>query len=405
MFGMKRFIHIVCILAARVIAAPVSIVHAQGTSMLYLKGPRSAKTGQIFQIELRLNAGAGDIDTVRANGTFPTDHVEWAGYSLGSAFPNSSPTSGADAGNGTFSIGAFRISDGVDGDVLVANLLFRAMRSGDISISLLSNSRALSSGVDRFSSVNGLHISISGQPVDEFPMGTDSQSGITFTSTSHPDEDAWSSNRAIELSWSGISDQVSKVYFTFDQNPQTTPDAEMLDTVFRTTVEEDGIYFGHIRVVFINGREVVLHHRFNIDATSPVKPQPSLDQDFISSDVPNTVRFGTTDSMSGIRHYVVTVDGAIHETEDGFFELPRLGSGAHTIIVTAVDRAGNSSSNSIGLTIIGVPSVVADFLNLKGESPSIQIPTALGVALILLFIVLVTILILRLRKYHSKEGR
>lgn len=69
-----------------------------------------------------------------------------------------------------------------------------------------------------------------------------------------------------------------------------------------------------------------------------------------------TLSFSTTDATSGIDHYLCSVDGGEPAIARSPYQLPKvLSDGTHTVTVTAYDKAGNSTIESISLQIDTTP--------------------------------------------------
>lgn len=68
-----------------------------------------------------------------------------------------------------------------------------------------------------------------------------------------------------------------------------------------------------------------------------------------------TITFGTTDATSGVDHYEYVIDTGGFTTATSPLQLPALADGVHTIFVKAVDKAGNSTLETIALNIDATP--------------------------------------------------
>ncbi len=64
-----------------------------------------------------------------------------------------------------------------------------------------------------------------------------------------------------------------------------------------------------------------------------------------------TITFATTDATSGIDHYEVAVDTGGFVVQSSPYQLPVLSDGVHAVYVKAVDRAGNTTIENVGVSV------------------------------------------------------
>ena len=70
-----------------------------------------------------------------------------------------------------------------------------------------------------------------------------------------------------------------------------------------------------------------------------------------------TITFATTDATSGIDHFACNVDGGAQATISSPYQLPALADGTHQVQVSAYDKAGNTTVESITFQIDTAPPV------------------------------------------------
>ena len=81
-----------------------------------------------------------------------------------------------------------------------------------------------------------------------------------------------------------------------------------------------------------------------------------------------TITFATTDATSGIDHYMCSIDSGAPTTITSPYQLPTLADGVHQVQVTAFDKAGNTTAESITLEIdVTPPAAVQSVLGVPGN--------------------------------------
>ncbi|HWQ99565.1 MAG TPA: cohesin domain-containing protein [Candidatus Methylomirabilis sp.] len=340
--------------------------YAAGSSVLSLSGPSKVSAGQVFSVQVKLDPKGDDIDTVRINGTYPKDQIRWIGATLGGDFPSSAPNTYFDEGSGRFSIGAFRIGSGVRKATTVATITFRARANGNVKIVLDSTSKAISAGEDRLLSALSWSLSIGGQTVGkatvEQPalLPTKEQvakspalaSMVRISSLSHPDPDTWYPTRDVTVSWESAGMGIKQSLFSMDGSAESTPRDTVQGRSVTQALSRDGIWFAHVKILFEDGTSQLDHLRLQVDSTPPRRPAPIAEQDLVPPTVPNAIRYGTTDDASGVAKYKIALAGRTFDVADPSFPLPPLEPGVHVASVTAVDRAGNESSNDVSIEVV-----------------------------------------------------
>lgn len=324
-----------------------SAVPAWAATDVLVSGPSNVKTGQTFQVVMSLR-GAADVDTVRLNGSYSADLLEWVAASPSGVFQIVSPGTSVNTANGTFSFGTFSLSATASGAARVAVLTFRAKKPGTATIQLNTTSHVISAGEEQIGVPGRLTVTIGGE-APPLPPGTK----ITITSSSHPDPNAWYRDPNVSVSWKITGNTVKQVFVGFDQTPDGPADTVSADSAATFIASSDGIWYAHLRVVFADGTTRREDFRIRIDRTPPRPISPIVEQTSVGANVPNSVWFGTTDAESGISRYDVYVDGRfVTSTRNQSYPLADESSGTHKIAVMAYDYAGNSSEGTTSFSIL-----------------------------------------------------
>ncbi|MCI0479950.1 cohesin domain-containing protein [Candidatus Uhrbacteria bacterium] len=319
-----------------------------------LTAPRQVRSGEMFQVVVS-GVGLQDADTVRLVGTYDADLLEWDHAQTRAAFPNVSP--GGSASYGSFSFGAFTLSGGVSGPATLAVFTFRARRPGTAVIMLGPGSRVLSGGVDQVGATGSVTIVVTGQEIPKGEAVPPTTVGdLTVTSETHPDPEAWYPSGDVRIAWDApVGRRPVATYVGFDRSPDGPAGTEVVGNEARFMVTDDGVWYAHVEIRYADGSRDRVLFPVRIDRTPPRPISPTVDQTQVGPGVPNAVRFGTTDDASGILEYRVYVDEMLATTtQDTSYPLTGLASGTHTVIVDAVDAAGNVATGEASFVIADV---------------------------------------------------
>ncbi|UCE37745.1 MAG: Ig-like domain-containing protein [Thermoplasmata archaeon] len=158
----------------------------------------------------------------------------------------------------------------------------------------------------------------------------------SFTPLATPD--GWTNNNQPQISFftidatSGIDYYQVKIdsgSFTTQMSPYTLP--EQSDGTHNITVRAYD-KAGNYRDGFVD---------VYIDATLPNDFIPTADPSGWTYNSQPTISFSTTDTLSGIDHYEVSIDGGGYSIQTSPYTLPAQSDGVHNITVRAIDLAGN----------------------------------------------------------------
>ncbi|MFA5932252.1 MAG: hypothetical protein WC793_02645 [Candidatus Paceibacterota bacterium] len=182
----------------------------------------------------------------------------------------------------------------------------------------------------------------------------------------YPDPTKWNNHSAsFKASWNISSDTISAAV-VINKNPIFTPlaSAEALlgNKIFSAL--SDGVWYLHIRLENNIGWSPTLHYRLAIDATPPNPFKIISNEGFKTAEPKPTINFASSDLTSGIDNYIVRLDGVIvastNLTKYQFFPLL---PGKHQLNVSAVDKAGNSTSDTETLEILPIVSPVITYVS------------------------------------------
>lgn len=322
-------------------------VLAEGATLFLSPSSNSYTIGKTFPILVKVHTGGVAINAGEASLNFPTDLLEVTGLSKsGSIFSlwTNEPTYSNTYGTINFGGGILGSNySGSSGKILTIN--FRAKKEGQASVNF-SNARILAAdgkGTNILDNTEGGIYTLEEYIPPAAPV---------VSSSTHPDPDKWYSNNDPEFSWELPSD-VTGVSPLLHENPIGDPGPISDGLISSKKFEDvkDGIWYFHIKFRNKYSWSEIIHRKVLIDTEAPEPFEIKVDNEGNPTNPTHILIFESKDSLSGIDHYEVKIDQEIEKVEPRDFkaELYRSSSltpGKHTVIVKAVDKAGNSISIS-----------------------------------------------------------
>lgn len=201
-----------------------------------------------------------------------------------------------------------------------------------------------------------------------------------ISSPTHPDSEKWYSNNNPEFIWQLPSD-VTGVSLLLHKKPTADPgpisDGLIESKKFENV--EDGIWYFHIKFRSKQGWGQIIHHKIQIDTKLPLPFEIKVKEGNETTNPQPTIIFETTDEISGIDYYEVKIDQQEPiKTGEKEYKIPAQPVGKHTIIVKAVDKAGNYilAVSEINILPLGAPIITdypetllpGTFISIKGKA-------------------------------------
>jgi hypothetical protein len=175
-------------------------------------------------------------------------------------------------------------------------------------------------------------------------------------SSSHLHQEAWYSNRAVELSWTSLAGEspIASYYYSFGLESESEPtiylDAGTTSLSVETLV--DGIYYFRLKGVQQDGRETSIAQRvMRVDTSKPNPIDLSVQDNKILVGESAWFLFATTDEMSGVVEYQVSINNSEFLTQVSPLEMEDLPEGTYFFRVAAFDRAGNVTYGSVSVRV------------------------------------------------------
>ena len=325
-------------------------------------------SGSTFSVDVYVSGNTQAINAVSATVSFPTASVSATSVSKTGAIlglwaeePSISNTAGTVRMEGVILNPGF---SGTSGKIATIRFARKGQSSGPITIRVASGSVLANGG--QGTNVTGVLGSAvytlaaaatpAPVPVVEAPTTRDLPTPV-ITSATHPLEDVWYTNTVPVFTW-GLPSDMSAVRLGYSASENTIPGKVYTPAIKEKGLEalSDGQYW--FAAQFKSGTVwgPVARYKVQID-TSARAP-------FTLTQTGTSIGFSTTDETSGIEYYEVKVGDlpAVRVAGDANapYDIAFAGGGEHTVIVKAVDRAGNSTSAPE--IVVTVPSAIDDIV-------------------------------------------
>jgi hypothetical protein len=183
----------------------------------------------------------------------------------------------------------------------------------------------------------------------------------------YPDQTKWNNrSSSFVVKWDMGSD-IIKAGISLDNKPISTP-VESKEALSGTKIFPaltDGIWYMHLRLANNIGWGPTLHYRIAIDTTPP-NPFKIINNDGFKTENPKpTINFKSSDLVSGINSYVITLDNVVLFTtvDRTTYQFAPLLPGVHSLNILAIDNANNSTLQSEKLEILPIESPIITYVS------------------------------------------
>lgn len=334
----------------------------------------NTKVGKTFTVDVMLTNNLDAINAVAGVLSFPQDALQVVSLSKSGSFitmwaeePAFSNAQGTASFEGVALNPGFNKSSGK-----VISFTFKAKQAGNINIVVKSGSVLANDGnaTDVIKIMGSAFVLINegGTTNDTEPV-TSTAETVTpvITSPTHPDSALWYPKRDASFEWK-LPSSVTAVRTLYSEkekeNPTKVYDPAISNRSF--TVDTDGVMYMHVQFKNGSGWGSVAHYKFQVDSQAPESLKASFPDGTVTTNLMPAMLVVAEDSLSGINHISMSVDGGkpfeIKVDPSNLYKLPKQASGNHTVVVSAVDNAGNASTVSLDFTIQTIsPPVITEF--------------------------------------------
>jgi hypothetical protein len=189
-----------------------------------------------------------------------------------------------------------------------------------------------------------------------------SSSGLTITSSTHPDPQKWYAQSDAKFAWN-VPEGTQASRLLLGKISDSAPNVLYEPAVSSKDLPHnaDGIWYFHVQLKNASGVwGPVAHRAFRVDTLPPenFSIKQVEDEDSDPTDPRPQFIFSVTDIMSGVDHFIIDIDKGKPETWNNsgntIYQPVALGPGEHSLIAKAYDKAGNYSVASIDFKIEGI---------------------------------------------------
>ena len=368
---------------------------AEGASLYLSPASGTYQVGNTFSLTIKVNSGGVAINAADSALNFNINELEVVEISkTGSIFSLwiTEPTFSNSAGNIVFGGGAPTAFSGTSGTIISITFRAKIVATTNITFFIGSVLAADGQGTNVLTSMTGgtyklqPKVVISLPPAEEeyvppFTLGVPAAPKIS--SPTHPNPEEWYSNNNPKFTWP-VSEGITGVKLLYNKYPSTLPTVFYSSPISekQLTDLDDGIWYFHCQLQNKFGWGGIAHFKFQIDTKPPEPFEIEVHGGKETTDPRPILLFTTTDSLSGVEYYEVKIGeaaaAAAAATKSNPYEMPVQAPGKHTVVVKAVDRAGNYTLAMTELNILPIEApIITDYprtlapdslLSLKGTS-------------------------------------
>ncbi|OGG71099.1 hypothetical protein A3I99_03045 [Candidatus Kaiserbacteria bacterium RIFCSPLOWO2_02_FULL_45_11b] len=285
------------------------------------------RSGSIFNLWVTEPTFSNSAGTISFSGGMPSGYTG----SAGTIFSITFKTTNASAAKVNFTNGSVLANDGMGTNVL------SSMNGGSYTISAAS---------------------VTPTPeVVEYVAPANTPGAPVIESSTHPNSEGWYTSKTATLSWN-LPAGVTEVRTLLDDNANSIPTRVYEDPISTITIEDldEGVQYFHLQFRNEDGWGKVSHYRLAVDTEKPTKFDIALAEDADGANPAQTLLLTAEDAASKIARYVVKIDNSdaydfIDSEDTDRLVLPQLTPGYHSVIIEAVDEAGNGLISSFSFTI------------------------------------------------------
>lgn len=363
------------VLIGLILTGTATDVHAE-TSLLLEPGTGTYPIGETFEVEVRLDTDGEDISAAEGAVSYNQNDLTVVTVSTEDSIFTSwlvTPTVDEDAGRISFQglMSAGRSYRGTDG--LLMTITFRAERQNTSRVWFSQGAAVVASdavGTNVLEALRTATYTLAPREVTPLFQNALAAQAIAANVSSGDIEitpipvpkDEWFGTTTVKLSWS-LPGSVTRLRADVHESPGARPTTDYVVPVSTITLDEleEGTQYFHLQFLEDDTWGEVTQFPLRIDLTPP---EYVLAQEAERRDVADPrLRFAidAADTLSGIRHFEIEIDGdepVVWEGDTDYFEPGTLEPGEHTLYVTAFDRAGNTVATSVDFRVQALESPV-----------------------------------------------
>ncbi len=347
---------------------PINNAFAADVSLYFSPSANTQTVGGRFVVSVKINTNGQAVNATQGVISYDNEAlrvVSVSGNNSVFAFWTEEPSFSNQ--NGSIKFGGGVPSPGYNGNGgQVFAITFQALRQGAAEVSFVSGSVLANDGkgTNVLTGMGGANFSINpavekkGEQISNVRVAGKNDSvsiGPEVFSDTDPDQDVWYRDRQIKFYWK-IPEGSEGVSVAFNKSADTDPGDNSVGIIDNKEfiADSDGVWYLHLKIKNKDGWSGITHRPVKIDTTPPESFEVWSKQED-PNDWP-TVFFKTVDKLSGVTKYALVVNSLKSEPyivspDKDSLKVTNLEVGHHTVMVRAVDEAGNESFSTIEFEI------------------------------------------------------
>jgi hypothetical protein len=336
----------------------LSVHRVFAASFYFSPASGSYAPGSTFAVGVYASSGEGvSVNAFSGTVSFSTDTLEVTGVSkTGSVMSLWVADPSYANSTGTVQFDGVVLNPGYTGtSAKIATITFKVKGTGSAAVrfsggSILAND-GLGTNVLTGSGTGTYTIKGTDDSVKTPEPVTGPPGAPAVSSASNPDQSKWYNSHDVSFSWP-LASSVTGVNVLADHNAKTDPGTTSDGLMSRYTYSDvdDGQWYFHIRLQNEKGWGAVSHFAFNIDTVAPAPFTVTVENPDAAGAKPSVLFSSVSgDALSGLSEYAFEVNGeevarvnASDIVKGIAYVLPEEVAGAKTLIVRAIDKAGNA---------------------------------------------------------------
>jgi hypothetical protein len=329
----------------------------------------TTKVGKTFSVDLVVNNNIDAINAVSALISFPQDALSVVSVSKTGSFISlwaEEPSFSND--KGTINLEGVALNPGFNKATgKVITVTFKALQEGNVSIAVKSGSVLANDGnaTDVLKTTGAAFVYINNN--DKVAEVVKETVVPVITSPTHPDSTQWYGRRDASFEWK-LPDGVTAVRTAYSDKETVTPtkvyDPPVSNRSF--TVDNDGVMYMAVQFKNTSGWGAISRYKFQVDSQAPESLKASFPDGAITTNQTPAVLVQAEDALSGLHAITMSIDNGqpveFPIDPSNLYHLPKQNSGNHTVVINAVDNAGNTSTVSLDYTIqVITPPVITEY--------------------------------------------
>ncbi len=329
----------------------------------------TTKVGKTFTVDLVVNNNIDAINAAAVHLTYPADTLSVVSVSKAGSFISLwavEPTYSNE--KGILDLEGVALNPGYNKATgKIISVTFKALQEGNVSLVIKSGQVLANDGnaTDVLKTTGSALVYITD---DKSPTIAVKETVVpVITSPTHPDSNLWYARRDASFEWK-IPDGVTAVRTVYSDKETSTPskvyDPPVTNRSF--TADADGVMYMAVQFKNASGWGAISRYKFQIDSQAPESLKASFPDGSVTTNQTPAVLVLAEDSLSGLHTITMSIDNG-QPTEypvdsTNLYRLPKQNSGNHTVVVNAVDNAGNISTVSLDYTIQTInPPVITEY--------------------------------------------